>query len=1693
MKLDIDESITLREYQYRITERLGHGAVADVYLATLIPQDPRTASEQVILKVVRDETSLDEQRVAGIRREGKVLEILNQAEDEQWPPVEDGPVKRLQRAKMVAAERHVIALLDSGEIDGQPYLVQEQAPPAFDRIPVNTLADERRMLEVAKAIADVLVLAHRHNFTLKDFEPQTKWDRIRLRWDTHQQRFDLKIIDWNITGGPEDIAQDLFFFGGHLHYFLLGDQVALDKDDRPPPNLDLGTAGWKQITEGSRQLLRQLLHRDPSRRYASAADVARDIAWWLDILYVLDQPNPEERFLEHLWQARTLGQHNRVLAVADLAIRLELSAQVRENIEQLVKQAREELEKEDWLLLAQARVILVTGNYTKAAEEFRRLLRDQNLPPEAARKARLYGKLSLVGETLKRMTGQSDIRTSDTWAVVTRGVEELSRQEWEKAQDAFREAAHLQPGLESWEPMKELRGLAEAGLLVNEANQLIEEAQPRRADATRPDWLQIERQKVSHLEAAVNQLSMAAQTQEPDILEYFQAARDRLNRRRKLLDQYEDVDKLERQAHDIHERGREAEASGRFQVAHETYTRASGLFVLAIDEIRQILEHDPAGYRAVLVSEHLQAQYEEVRKRAQMAADLARQARKVDELLNNAEEAIQQHQYSQALACLQQIEQLAPGRSDTRRLSDSIIAGLLSLARDAVRQNNYMVGRDYIDQIEKIDPDRSDTKFLHERINKGIQDTLRTARLALQHGDYRAGVAFADQIAFAQSPEAQELREEANLGLAIVDEAEQTLAKAARFLKEQRLRDARQSIQTVVGFQDQPLRALAHTTPISERVGERRFQLSEDLKVYIQTLERQSLDLIHHRLEQIQHLTDPLRVFSDLSRMLEVLSVDPPEQTAQFRDLAGSIWIKQIKKLDLKQAEHRIDEGLQVFRDTQHVQALANMQARIGELDAIVQEIDRLVGTDADSLASTAGDRPERLRSRLSDLYDRSTQLGQAAQTGEWLNLANEVKRQHGRLKRIIDAYLASRYEQARSAIQGYQLQTARQIAQAAWEPLPEEIRSQIRSGSGNIELEALIAGLDRRQELEAKVRSMIIGFARASLPFAYLANELRNLPRELPGKVPVDHLIELHTTVEKAANIEELIVVQPDISSFAAHIHQLTVKEQELLALWTATSITLQTNALPELESLLQPRFELLQQSLHGTSYQTAIELCWKFDVKAYDLTIATSDSRDQEFLLVFWQACWWQAWQAQRDTVTTTKAVFAREHLERARAYFQEALNKTQQMIHASLSLPPKAVVDRHLLFQGLRVRPEAIHLPALPNGQLLSTRPSALDKDTEDALNDLLAMRLPTSDVAVSALEPHAGETSSEPGVNAELAENALEYRTLPVPQVSANPYETLDLPIVENLLPASASDTLATEPSTADQNVSSGEVQQGQVIEKRPTEDMGMLHPAFTPGTLSGSSTSVDQKQAVPNLPDKGAENQKTTQLPTTLPQRPQEPITTGFGQRVRMFLRTLTPAGFGRRNIGRTADSRTSALVIGLLLVAMMGVSAANLLLQRSPDDTPPAVNYEATIQAIQSRAPDGQRTITAQNEQISQLTLALQEATKPTKTPTATATPEATPTPTEIPPLPAPGTGIIISDQTAAYADPTETEPKSETPRIAIDTPIILCAKLGQRYLVAAPESNCTTTLGWVTAGRINITADVPPERVLTIPALPGG
>lgn len=504
MTLKRGDSVTLGAVTYTDLTPLGSGAVAEAYAATAFER-------RVAVKLLGEQWKPDEEEAKGLRHEAEVLRILNVAEDSQYN-AQPSVVARIERAHETALQRVIVALFDDGlDEKGRPYVVQELAPPRVELTPVTTPEAERRVLQVLQRVAQGMALAHRLGFALRDFEPHTKLDRVRVRWQEGFPVPQVCLIDWNITGGSEDFGRDLLYLGGHAHHLLLGRHVEMESDGRPPHALGLGIPAWNILGEGSRMLLKKLLHRDPLRRYRTSEDVEQDFTWLLRSIELAQAPSQIDRLRSRAYEARGQERYDRLLALTELVLRLPLLPDFeRSSFETLRNQAREEMEKEIWQPIAMARVGLGAGQYHQAAVNFERALLILDARDEPARLARYLKLQAQVGQALKEQ-GASDPRQLREWTLLNHGIQQLIEQSWKKADDGFRRIADMRPDLANVAGFRNLQAIAAGGVLLYQAAEMREDAKLPQP-FTDPHWLSREGEQLAKLKEAAGLLETAAKS-----------------------------------------------------------------------------------------------------------------------------------------------------------------------------------------------------------------------------------------------------------------------------------------------------------------------------------------------------------------------------------------------------------------------------------------------------------------------------------------------------------------------------------------------------------------------------------------------------------------------------------------------------------------------------------------------------------------------------------------------------------------------------------------------------------------------------------------------------------------------------------------------------------------------------------------------------------------------------------------------------------------------------------------------------------------------------------------------------------------------------------------------------------------------------------------------------------------------------
>ncbi|HSM13047.1 MAG TPA: serine/threonine-protein kinase, partial [Thermoanaerobaculia bacterium] len=263
--------------RYKILKRLGAGAMGEVYLA----EDPQIG-RQIALKTVRVE-------------EGKARDL------------EERKMRLLREARAAGRLLHpnIVALFDAGEDQGILYLAFEfvEGKDLADRVADGPPLSLGETLSIVRQAADALDAAHRQGVVHRDIKPSnlliTADGRVKIA-DFGIARVADQTSDLTMTGSvvgsphymsPEQIRgeeldgrTDIFSLGV-LFYEILCRR-------RPFEGETLTTLVYQILNQdptpivvrrpdlGPRleQLVGRMMHKDRGQRFASAAEVVREIA-----------------------------------------------------------------------------------------------------------------------------------------------------------------------------------------------------------------------------------------------------------------------------------------------------------------------------------------------------------------------------------------------------------------------------------------------------------------------------------------------------------------------------------------------------------------------------------------------------------------------------------------------------------------------------------------------------------------------------------------------------------------------------------------------------------------------------------------------------------------------------------------------------------------------------------------------------------------------------------------------------------------------------------------------------------------------------------------------------------------------------------------------------------------------------------------------------------------------------------------------------------------------------------------------------------------------------------------------------------------------------------------------------------------------------------------------------------------------
>lgn len=1018
MKLELEQTVHFGDVAYYITDGPFNGYVSDVYTAKLVDTDL-----PVVIKLVRHDTPDDEKKIEGLNNEGNTLRVLNQVEDSQWQSLPD-VLTRAKRAQETAIDRYIIANFDHGEIaPGTPYLVQEMAPPEFKRLKIESIADEIRTLEVALATARGMEVAHTQNFTLDDFVPPTKFDRLRAGWNDLGQLI-FKLIDWNITGTPaeyrEKASLDMFYFAQYLYYMLTGGYVTVDRQKRPPADLSTGGANWSKITEGSRQILQKALQRNERVRYQRPSQIANDLAWWLETLKTSQSENAVTRLEDRGWQAKQTSEYSRLLAVSNLALRLNLPEDKRRSFERWEEQGRKELEKRELAALVDGRSSLLTVAYEKAIKQFAEVLLSEDEQSEVARQARLYQMQSQIGRDLQTYYKGDDIRQKEEWRSLEIAITQLRESKWQGAITSLRASEKARPELKDidrFEAFQDLLAITNQFIVYDEH---ISRKKPLTYSPlpTDPDWVKAEGEKIELLHTMVAQLKQSAELapKEPFFREQYETEFANLQDRERRYHVHKRIHQHDQQARQklvdglsAHQAGKWAEAGKLFkEVMEQVKTAAEELHKLERGEGKADDPHDGVVARQL---QELQSEAESYYAHAQrIATAVVKRAQ--------ANEAVRQGEYAQAVTMateaedsdpgngrMQEILQIAEAGGRILRKADTEIApirtqlkrpqltllelqeSLKNLDDIARWQGQSFPNLDVIDTFmfpqtlrEEINSLR---ETLQERLKQNSADATtayRQAKDAIEAGNYGHALEHAEltKSLNPQQKELEALLAEIRVGIQVTQQIESLLLQVERLIFRPgidtlpELQAGRKKVSQALNWQNTPFTSLPQDlfgTQLSS-VG-RNFRLNNPLR--------------EHLTEQSRRLSKEIDKSSEYQRVATVLEkiVDNRQIVLLLTQLTN-----KLKSIDGNSGE-ATEEDFNRYLSDIHREML---QATRGQLTAL-QDVRKQLQQEILSWG------------QLEAIVSTLDKLGDAAQLSDWQTVANKWESLCKQEKDVADVY----------------------------------------------------------------------------------------------------------------------------------------------------------------------------------------------------------------------------------------------------------------------------------------------------------------------------------------------------------------------------------------------------------------------------------------------------------------------------------------------------------------------------------------------------------------------------------------------------------------------------------------------------------------------------------------------------------------
>ncbi len=267
---------------YEILAPIGAGGMGEVYRA----KDPRLGRD-VAIKVLPASFSADPDRLRRFEQEARAAGVLNHP--------------------------NITAVLDIGEHEGAPYVVQELLEGETLRQELAGGVSPRQAIDHAIQIAHGLAAAHEKGIVHRDLKPEnifvTRDGRLKildfgLAKLTHLEESSratnlptatagtepgvvLGTLGYmspeQVRGRPADARSDIFSFGAILYEMLAGQRAfkgdsaadtmsAILKED--PPDLSVSN---QNISPGLERIVRHCIEKNPEQRFQSARDLAFDL------------------------------------------------------------------------------------------------------------------------------------------------------------------------------------------------------------------------------------------------------------------------------------------------------------------------------------------------------------------------------------------------------------------------------------------------------------------------------------------------------------------------------------------------------------------------------------------------------------------------------------------------------------------------------------------------------------------------------------------------------------------------------------------------------------------------------------------------------------------------------------------------------------------------------------------------------------------------------------------------------------------------------------------------------------------------------------------------------------------------------------------------------------------------------------------------------------------------------------------------------------------------------------------------------------------------------------------------------------------------------------------------------------------------------------------------------------------------